>query len=279
MSVWFARIALAFLTLSTLGPFSLGYLMTNGQGQSLWYYFSIYFYLHFQYNGFFLFGIFSLFFQLMERKEILFDTKSVRTIGNWMTLACVPAFLLSVLFAKPGLLFNALGATAAILQIFALALFIKELKKMRSIMRFHLKASVYNLMTGVLLFFVIKSILQLFSAHPYVAQLASELRPVVIAYLHLVLVGVITLFLLAWYAQMNLVSESLAVKSIALLLIGFTGSQVCLILMPGWNNNFGESRLTSVEWIFFFSIFLGLGSFLFFWANITHKDDKDQFVI
>ncbi|MEO5600865.1 MAG: hypothetical protein ABIR06_08060 [Cyclobacteriaceae bacterium] len=279
MSVWFARIALAFFTLSTLGPFSLGYLMSNGQGQSLWYSFSIYFYLHFQYNGFFLFGIVSLFFQLMERKEILFDTKSVRTSGKWMTLACVPAFLLSTLFAKPGLLFNALGAAAAILQIFALGLFIKELNKMKSTIRFHFKASVYNFMTWVLLFFVFKSILQLFSAHPYIAQLAYELRPVVIAYLHLVLVGVITLFLLAWYAQMNLVSESLAVKSIALVLIGFIGSQVCLILMPWWVNNFGVSRISPVEWIFLFSIFPGLGSFLFFWANMAHKDDKDQPVI
>jgi hypothetical protein len=55
MSVWYARMALAFFIISTAGPFSLGYLMSAGFGQTQWYYFSIYFYLHFQYNGFLMF--------------------------------------------------------------------------------------------------------------------------------------------------------------------------------------------------------------------------------
>src|SRR5688572_4826809 len=61
-SSWFAKAALLFFAISTAGPFSLGYLMSNGMGNRNWYDFSIYYYLHFQYNGFFLFGIFSLFF-------------------------------------------------------------------------------------------------------------------------------------------------------------------------------------------------------------------------
>ena len=52
VSLWFAKTALFFFLISTAGPFSLGYLMSHGLGQTYWYNFSIYYYLHFQYNGF-----------------------------------------------------------------------------------------------------------------------------------------------------------------------------------------------------------------------------------
>jgi hypothetical protein len=59
---WFAKRALIFFLIASVGPFSLGPLMANGLAQTKWYYFSIYYYLHFQYNGVFTFGVFSLFF-------------------------------------------------------------------------------------------------------------------------------------------------------------------------------------------------------------------------
>jgi hypothetical protein len=105
VSIWFARMALLFFCFSTAGPFSLGYLMSNGLGQTVWYHLSIYYYFHFQYNGFFLFGVFSLFFQLLERKSIPFDSSKAMSFGRWLAIACVPAYALSVLFAKPPILF------------------------------------------------------------------------------------------------------------------------------------------------------------------------------
>src|SRR5690606_4450419 len=45
-SMRFARPALLFFGLSTFGPFSLGYLMSQGMSNTVWYNFSIYYYLH-----------------------------------------------------------------------------------------------------------------------------------------------------------------------------------------------------------------------------------------
>ena len=108
-SVWYARVSLIFFAVSTIGPFSLGYLMANGLGHTNWYYYSIYFYLHFQYNGFFLFGVFSIVLHLLEEKKVGLDPQRVRLYGKALAILCVPTYFLSVLWAKPGFSFNAIA--------------------------------------------------------------------------------------------------------------------------------------------------------------------------
>ncbi|MEQ8715752.1 MAG: hypothetical protein RIC80_22245, partial [Cyclobacteriaceae bacterium] len=48
------RAGVVFLFLSSIGPFALGYFMSQGLGDSIYYKLSIYWFLHFLYNGFFL---------------------------------------------------------------------------------------------------------------------------------------------------------------------------------------------------------------------------------
>ena len=275
VSLWFARVALVFFFISTAGPFSLGYLMSNGLGQSHWYNFSIYYYLHFQYNGFFLFGIFSLFYQLLERKQITFNFKSALLFGRLMALACVLAYSLSILFAKPGLFFNATGAVAGVLQIIATIVFLRQLVSLRRQIRVHFHPLTYPLLKVVLLAFVVKVLLQLFSADPQIAQLAYALRPVVIAYLHLVLLGIITLFVMLWYVERGFVSESLALKSLSVLLIGFLGSEICLVMIPWWPG-FLTTAITPAVAVFGFSVLLLMGGFLFYVAFLQRNHDKNH---
>ena len=52
----------------------------------------------------------------------------------------------------------------------------------------------------------IKLLLQLGSTHPALSQLAFGFRPIVIGYLHLVLLGVITIFILGYIISMNLLN-------------------------------------------------------------------------
>lgn len=265
ISVWMARIAWVFFFISTAGPFSLGYLMANGMGQTVWYNFSIYYYLHFQYNGFFLFGILSLFYHLLEHKSISFDTGKARQFSLWMAIACVPAYALSVLFAKPGMLFNAIGAAAALLQLFALFLFLRQLKSIRREIALKFNATVLSLMIVALFALVLKSFLQLFSAHPDIAQLAYQLRPVVIAYLHLVMVGTATFFLLAWYLERGLVKESISKLALTLLLAGFLGSETCLVVSPWWSS-IAPGGTSSAPALFVFSGLMFTGSMFFYLA-------------
>ena len=53
----FIKWSLLFMVLSSAGPFALGYIMAKGLSDTYFYQLAIYFYLHFQYNGWFTFAI------------------------------------------------------------------------------------------------------------------------------------------------------------------------------------------------------------------------------
>ena len=57
--MWF-KAALGFNVISSIGPFSLSYMMATHNLHEKWYLASIYFFLHFQYNGWFFFACMGL---------------------------------------------------------------------------------------------------------------------------------------------------------------------------------------------------------------------------
>ncbi|MES1249608.1 MAG: hypothetical protein ABUL46_02945, partial [Chitinophaga rupis] len=65
------RAALFFLVLSSAGPFLLGYSMSHAVGDLNFYLNAIYLFLHFQYNGWFSFGVFALFFFLADKSGMI----------------------------------------------------------------------------------------------------------------------------------------------------------------------------------------------------------------
>jgi len=270
VALWFCRMSWIFFFLSTLGPFALGYLMASGVGTPTWNNISIYYYLHFQYNGFFLFGIFSLFFRFLQNEGIAIDHQRMKTFGRWMAIACVPAYFLSVLFARPSPIFYWLGGAGAMIQLIALIIFAHHIFQVRHQLRPRVRPlliPVGYLIPGALF---IKALLQLASALPAVAELAFSMRPIVISYLHLVLVGIISLFLLAWYIQRDLMSKVPARMAIIALMIGFVGSETILVLLPWWDlTPFDE--MTSVTLIFAFSVFMVIATLLFLIAFVQNR--------
>ena len=272
-SLWFARASLLFFVLSSAGPFSLGYIMATGLGQTQWYYFSVYYYLHFQYNGFFVLGVFSLFFQLIESKGVSPGISASIRMGRWLAYSAIPAYSLSVLWAKPGNLYNIVGAASAIAQIVALFMFLVILARYRSELVAGLRPISRFYLWLVLVAFASKLFLQMISAHPYITQLAWEFRPWVIAYLHLVLLGVVTLFLLIWYLENGLLNIAMASWGLALFLAGFLGSQICLMLIPYWDRQLA-GNLTAQELIFIFSLAMLIAIALFLPAFSFRNENK-----
>ena len=240
IATWFAKVSIACFIVSTAGPFSLGYLMAHGLGQSNWYYFAIYFYLHFQYNGFFVFGILSLFFKLLERNGIQYDVKQTKLFGWILFFTFIPTYLLSILWAKPGVIFNLIAGIAGLAQLVAFMLFVRIAWKSNHKLRMHLRDGSSSFLGVILVAFGIKVILQLFSALPSVAQMAYELRPVVIAYLHLVLLGIVTLFLFVWYQEQNILRRSSS-TIILVFLIAFLLMEFALVFNPWWTSIFGKN--------------------------------------
>jgi hypothetical protein len=274
-SSWYAKTALIFFAISAAGPFSLGYLISKGMGSSNWYDFSIYFYLHFQYNGFFLFGVFSLLFSQLEKKNIRFQRQKAKTVGIILAAATVPAYILSTLWAKPGYLFNIIGAATGLVQCFCFVVLLTLVKPILT----DIKRTFANPSVGLLIValsgFGLKLLLQMISAFPSIAQMAYELRPVVIAYLHLILIGMITSSLLVWYLEEKVIFHIVPKGTIYLYLISFFGMETCLVLTPWWNIVSESIVLQASDFTFLFSALLCL-SFLLTFISSFAKPDKNH---
>jgi hypothetical protein len=271
VSYWFARIALIFFMLSAVGPFLLGYIMRLGPAYRDWYYFSIYYYLHFQYNGFFTFGIFSLFFKLLESRQVAINKAGIIGAGRLMAIACVPAYFLSILWVQPGIVFNVIAGVAACIQVYAVVLFFKVLRSSYSVWYASL-ARASRLVLGIVLFcFGIKLLLQCISAFPEIAAMAYQLRPVVIAYLHLMLVGVITLFLFVWYRENNRLNIKYDMYVMIYCVIAFAGMEIVLIATPWWTELQTLLFYPSRYYIFVFSTLLAVGFTMLYWTALKRS--------
>jgi hypothetical protein len=251
VALMLARVALFFLLLSAVGPFLLAYLKANGLDQSNWYRLSIYFYLHFLYNGFFFFGVLSLFMKLLEGSMTDRDLRTI-TIGSYILIAsCIPAYLLSTLWTQPPFIYNIAGFVSAFAQLIGVLCFVRPLAKFFVQPRFPThEIWLFSLSFSALL---LKFILQLISAFPTAAAFSNEFRAIVIAYLHLTLLGFITLFLITWLMRKGVIRYK--PWSIGLLLVGFYASELLLIVSP-WNGDSFNIPTTIFNQLIFVCSFL-----------------------
>ena len=201
LKFWF-RASLFYGILSSLGTFSLVRMMVTHQLHPLAQLASVHFYLHFQYNGWFLFCCVGLFlYGLYHKHGIVPCSKKL----FWMFFACViPSYFLSVLWWKdfPDWLYVIVVVTV-LLQLYVWVLFVQGIFrsfKQAGVLR-SVNPTTKLLWTGVLLAVFIKISLQAASVIPSLSQLVYGYRPIVVAYLHLVLLVIISLFIIGYALQ------------------------------------------------------------------------------
>jgi hypothetical protein len=232
LSIAFVKWSLLFLALSSLGPWSLGPIMANGNGGNNFYYLCIYFYLHFQYNGWFTFAVFGLFFWFLEVKNIHYSNKLGKGFRYSLAIACIPAYALSALWTQPTPIVYVVGGISALLQLYGLICFMRLIWQIREELKKEIKGYVFGLILLSLFSFIIKLLLQAVSAIPLFADLAYKVRNFVIGYLHLTLIGFVSLFIFALYHLAGLINlESRRSKyGLSLFLSGFILSELLLFI-------------------------------------------------
>lgn len=202
---WFLA-ALFFNILSMAGTFWLSYMMASGNIEQHAYLASVYWYLHFQYNGWFFFACSGLFANYLQAKQI--ETAKI-TNSFWLfAVSCIPAYGLSVLWLKLPMVLYIIVVLAALAQLYAwcrLLPWLYGLARQRQL-AFNRSGRLLLLAVGVAL--TVKLALQMGSTIPAVSRLAFGFRPIVIAYLHLVLLAFTSLFLLAYLYMRKLVHFS-----------------------------------------------------------------------
>ena len=210
------RLALFFLILSSSGPYLLAYCMSHGIGNRAFYFNAIYLYLHFQYNGWFSFAVLALLFWVLFDKGFPVDKRQAGWAIGLMGAACAPAYCLSLLWTAPPLWVWIAAAIAAAAQLAGLFLLAGILWNSLAAWKGRLAPIVNVLWVISLTAFAIKIILQAGSVVPALGHFAFSFRPVIIAYLHLVLLGFITLFLVGFFASAGLFDIRRTVDKIGL---------------------------------------------------------------
>jgi hypothetical protein len=188
-SVRFLRAGLIYQVLSSVGPFATGPLVAMGKQGSPIYFDAIYFYLHFQYNGWFTFAVLAVLYQIMWKNETRKNGNKAFLLFN---IGCLPAYFLSTLWNHPAPIFYMVGGAAALLQVIAVYYLIKDFRRPENISPF-LKSIILLVLSA----FIVKNVLQLLSAVPFIADMAYGNRNFIIAYLHLVLLGFVSMFAIA----------------------------------------------------------------------------------
>jgi hypothetical protein len=200
------KAGMIFMVISSLGAFWLALLMaTHAPGQS--YYFSaLYFFLHFQYNGWFFFGILGLWLGMLPAGALNTSTGLHQGVV-WMIAACVPAVALSGLWMKVPVWLYGIAVFAAFMQLGAVYLAWKPVRQMIPGLASGLSKTQKLLLSVSAFSFLVRIGLQALSTVPALSKFGFAYRPVVIGYLHLILLGCISLFLLAHLFGKNLWSS------------------------------------------------------------------------
>ena len=173
--------------------------------QPTWFLAGTYYFLHFQYNGWFFFASIGL---LAEQIKSGISFSLQKKIFWLFTLACIPAYFLSAMWHPIPTWMSILVVMAAAADLTGWILLLQTiiinnpgaLKNLSFLTRwlFILPAIALS----------IKLLLQMGSAIPFLSTLAFGFRLVVTGYLHLMFLGVITLFIIGYCTSKRFVTTT-----------------------------------------------------------------------
>lgn len=210
--IWF-KTGLIIWAVSSVGAFSLAYFMASHLKNQDLYFAAIYFFLHFQYNGWFIFVCFGLLFAYLKQRRCLSIISINKNIYLLLVITVVPTYFLSIIWLKIPTYLYWVAAVAGFIQLLIIIYLISLLKKFISL-RLDISSTTAFLWSLACVSLFLKIVLQSLSAVPYLAQFAFSYRPIVIGYLHLSFLGIISFFILGY------LNEVLKVRTLQLNKIG-----------------------------------------------------------
>lgn len=195
---WF-KSALVLWCLSSAGTFALAYLMAQHIRVQELYFSAIYFFLHFQYNGWFIFACFGLLFSFLKAGPHAALPRISKNLFFILAITVVPSYLLSLFGFKIHPFLYWAGTLSAVIQLSAIFYSYRIVNAVKTKLNTPL-TSMTKLIWGLAyLSFTLKLLFQGLSVIPYFESFAFSSRPVIIGYLHLCFLGVISFFILGYF--------------------------------------------------------------------------------
>ncbi len=232
ISNWLVKTSLFFMIFSTLGLWGMGPIMVNDmQGEAI-YYMTIQFYLHFQFNGWFIFAILALLFKFMEKNHISINPQDAKRFFFFLFISCFLTYALAVTWSNPLPILFYINSSGVALQLVALFYFLKLAKEVWKQLQNTLEVTPRLLFFLSFFSFGFKIFIQSAVIIPAIAVVAYTIRNYAMGFLHLMLIGMVTLFLFGFAEQMKLIrlDNLLGKIGIRVFIVGFILSEAILFL-------------------------------------------------
>lgn len=255
------KTSLLFMLISTIGVWCLGPAVTTLGNQSAFYNIAIQFFLHFQFNGWFLFAVLAVLFKQIRTSGIVIKNKRFKHFFWLLTASTILTMALPVSWYIPNQIFIGINIIGVILQIASAIIFLKLMAKSWKSFWKGMPELVKYMFYFAFVCFGIKIVLQSFSLFPEIAEVSSQVRNFVIGFIHLLMLGVISGFLLAFLFQQAWVD--LKTRWIKLgtgfFIGGFIGTEI-LLFLQGAIFYYGSGSIPYYYLnLFIFSLFIVLG--------------------
>lgn len=265
------KTSLIFMVISTIGVWCLGPAVAMLGQASAFYQIAIQFFLHFQFNGWFLIAVIAVFFHFLKVE----DSKIFRQFFWLLIVSTVLTFALPIQWFAPHISLIWINGIGVVIQIIALYKFFQLIKPKLNSLSSDRSKLVFYMYSFALVCFILKVVFQSFSILPDFSIVVYEHRNFVIGFIHLLMLGVISGFLFAFILKSTIVSVSKSLNfGIYSFLLGFVLTEL-LLLIQGVMFYFGNGILPNYYLLLFlFSIFLPLGIGLVLFNIINGKKDN-----
>jgi len=193
------------LILSSSGVIIITYIYFTKSFDAIFYRDALFTYLHFQYNGFFTLAIFALLFNLIDKKISVKTKRNIYRFSLALCISIIPSLFLSYLWQDPNRWLRIIAIIGSILTLLSFYLFLISAFSLRFIYKEDkpvLRFLVFLSMGS----FMLKIFLQSLTIFPLIGDAIFGNRPIIMGFLHLVFLGFVTLFVLAYFIKKDLLN-------------------------------------------------------------------------
>ena len=271
---WWFKGSLILWAISSLGAFTLAFLMANQITIQEYYFSAIYFFLHFQYNGWFLFACFGLLFSYFQTKGFLTLLEINRKLFLMMAITVLPTYFLSILWLNLPKLLHVIADISGLLQILILIYFVRLLKNINKNNPGKLTSTTRYLWILASTAFIIKIVLQMLSIVPGLSPYAFGFRPIVIGYLHLSFLGIISFFILGFINQVFSETHRRVSKAGVILFVVGVLLQEVVLMLQGVEALELEPLPYANLILFYTAILMGTGLFWIAWSTLRNNNRR-----
>lgn len=248
-SARFLRWALVYQLLSGVGPLLLGPLSAMGMKDSPCYSLAIYFFMHFQFNGWFVLGCLALLFRWLETNNWQASRRHTKWLTYGLCWTVAPAYLMSALWTEAaGLWMYIVAIATALAQIGGVFLLLSLV--WNPVMSLISSVWTKSCLLLAMLLLGAKYLLQLAGSIPGIDDWVFANQGLIIAFIHLIFIGVVSFMLLGFYLLTGWLRPTWHAKAgLVFFLAGFVVTEVVLV---------GQPVFSLADWLFPVPYFAGL---------------------